>query len=115
MANSYVPPVADNANFNFDTGGYIPLPPLAADFDFALAIYRILAGYSNIFTAIWADADASLESGKMYTLSYGPGVALSVVNLAQKDLFDSYTQTYSGRVDETLTNTDTIDLNVDTA
>jgi hypothetical protein len=114
MASQYTPPVADDADFNFELGDYTPLPPLAADFDFALAIYNILAGYSNIFTAIWADVDAGRGAGRMYTLSYGDGVALSVVNLADKNLHDQYTQTDAGRADETLTDTDTRDLNVDT-
>lgn len=114
MASDYIPPVADDADFNFDSGGYTPLSPLAANFDFALAVYNILAGFSNIFTAIWADQDASRVAGKMYTLSYGSGVALSVVNMADKNLYDHYTQTDSGRAEETLTDTDTRDLNVDT-
>jgi hypothetical protein len=112
MASQYTPPVADDADFNFDKVGYLPLLPLEADFDFVVSIYRILAGYSNIFTAIWADTDASRENGKMYTLSYGDGVALSVVNLADRNLFDHYTQADGGRAEETLTNTDTRDLNV---
>lgn len=113
MADQYVPPVADDADFNFDLG-YNPKPPLAADFDFALAVFYVLAGFSNIFTAIWADSDAGRENGKMYTLSWGPGTALSVLDLSTKYLYDHYTQTYGGRGQETLTDTDTRDLNVDT-
>ena len=114
MADQYEPPVADDADFNFDLVGYTPSPPLAADFDFALAVYYILAGFSNIFTAIWADSNAGLNSGKMYTLSWGSGSALSVLDLSNKTLYDHYTQNYGGRGEETLTNTDTRDLNVDT-
>ena len=114
MAEAYSPPLPDDADFNFDLAGYGPKPPLAADFDFALAVFYVLAGFSNIFTAIWADSNASLANGRMYTLSWGAGTALSVLNLDDKRLYDYYTQTDSGRVDETLIDTDTRDLNVDT-
>jgi hypothetical protein len=113
MAEAYNPPLPDDADFNFDLAGYSPKPPLAADFDFALAVFYVLAGFSNIFTAIWADSNASLTNGKMYTLSWGPGTALSVLDLSNKHLYDHYTQNYGGRGEETLTNTDTRDLNVD--
>ena len=111
MADQYTPPPAIDADFNFEDGGYVPGE---ANFDFALAVYSILAGYSNIFTAIWADSNAGLSTGKMYTLSWGSGAALSVVNMDNKDLYDQYTQTNGGRAEETLTNDDTRDLNVDT-
>ena len=114
MADQYAPPAADDADFNFDLAGYTHSPPLDADFDFALAVYYVLAGFSNIFTAIWADSNASLANGKVYTLSWGPGTALSVLDLSSKSLYDHYTQNYGGRGGETLTNTDTVDLNVDT-
>ena len=114
MAEAYNPPVADDADFNFDVAGYSPEPPLAADFNFILGVYYILAGTSNIFTAIWADSDAGLASGKMYTLSWGQGTALSILNLNEKNLYDHYTQNYGGRGSETLTDNDTRDLNVDT-
>lgn len=115
MADEYIPSTADDANFNFDiSAGYTPEPPLAADFNFALGIYRILAGFSNIFTAIWADTDAGLGNGKMYVLSWGSGTALSILNLEEKELYDHYTQDFGGRAEETLTDTDTVDLNVDT-
>ena len=114
MAEQFVPPVADDADFNFDQGaGYTPKQPLDADFNFALGVYRVLAGFSNVFTAIWADSDAGQESGKMYALSWGPGTALSILNLDDKELYDYYTQNYGGRAEETLTNIDTRDLNVD--
>jgi hypothetical protein len=114
MAEAYNSPLADDADFNFDLAGYTPRPPLDADFDFALAVFYVLAGFSNIFTAIWADSNASLTNGKMYTLSWGQGTALSVLNLDDKRLYDHYTQDYGGRGSETLTSTDTVDLNVDT-
>jgi hypothetical protein len=114
MAEEYSSPIADDADFNFEVAGYSSLPPLEADFDFALVIFNILAGFSNVFTAIWADSNAGLGKGKMYTLSWGPGTALSVVNMDSKDLYDHYTQNYGGRSEEPLTSSDTRDLNVDT-
>lgn len=114
MAETYIRPPADEANFNFDVADYVSPAPLEANFDFAIAVFYVLAGNSNIFTAIWADANASKRSGKMYALSYGPGAALSVVDIEQKNLYDYYTQNSSGRVDETLTDNDTVDLNVST-
>jgi hypothetical protein len=114
MAEQYIPPSADDADFNFDVAAYQPSSPLAADFDFALAVYYALAGFSNIFTAIWADPNTGRNNGKLYTLSWGPGTALSVLDLSNKVLYDYYTNNSSGRVNETLANTDTRDLNVDT-
>ncbi len=108
MPDLYVPPPSDEADFNF-TDSYVPGDP---DFDFALAVYSALAGTSNIFTAIWADPDASRTNGKMYALSWGPGAGLSVLDLASKVLYDFYTETESGRIDETLDANDTRDLNV---
>jgi len=114
MAEAYSPPEANNANINFDIAGYSPPEGNQADMDFALSVYYVLAGFSNIFTGIWADPDASLTNGKVYTMSWGPGTALSVLNLDDKRLYDHYTQNYGGRAEETLTNNDTRDLNVDT-
>jgi hypothetical protein len=112
MANEYSPPTADNGDFNFDTEGYTPKSPLDADFDFALSVYYVLAGTSNIFTSIWADPDASMTNGKIYVTSWGPGVALSVLDIATTSLYDAYTTTDGGRAQETLESTDTRDLNV---
>jgi len=113
MAEVYSPPTADDADFNFELS-YKSLPPLAADFEFALVIYYVLAGFSNMFTAIWADSDAGRDKGKMHTLSWGTGTALSILELDNKYLHDHYTQDYAGRAEETLTDNDTRDLNVDT-
>ena len=114
MAEQFVPPVADDADFNFDQGaGYTPKQPLDADFNFVLGVYNVLAGFSNIFTAIWADSDAGRGNGKMYALSWGPGVALSVLNLDDKILYDYYTQTDSGRVEEVLIDNNTRDFNLE--
>jgi len=114
MAEEYTPPAGNNADFNFEVAGYAPPAPGEADFDFSTFIYRVLIGSSNIFTGIWADSNAGRNSGKMYAISWGPGVGLSVLNLETKSLYDRYTTSYGGRAEETLTNDDTRDLNVDT-
>lgn len=112
MPDYYVPSNYDEADFDFSEVGYSPLPADAADFDFALAVYNVLAGSSNIFTAIWADPNTSRTSGKMYALSWGPGAGLSVLELSTKVPYDFYTETESGRVDETLIDNNTRDLNI---
>jgi hypothetical protein len=112
MADDYTPSAPEAADFNFNIEGYTPEPPLAANFEFSVALYFALAGSSNIFTAIWADPDAGLTSGKFYALSWGQGAALSILNSENKVLYDYYTQTYGGRAEETLIDTDTKDLNV---
>ena len=111
MAESYSPPEATNANMNFDIGGYTPKNPLDADFDFVLGVYYVLAGFSNIFTAIWADPNAGRDNGKLYALSWGPGAALTVLDLSDRSVYDHYTQDFAGRAQETLTDNDTRDLN----
>lgn len=113
MVDQHESPAADDADFNFDLA-YRPLSPIAADFEFALVIYYVLAGFSDIFTAIWADSNAGRGNGKMHILSWGPGTALSVLNLDNKYLYDHYTQDFGGRAEEILTDIDTRDLNVDT-
>jgi hypothetical protein len=79
------------------------------DFDFYTpeVIYSILAGTSNNFTAIWADADAGLSSGKFYAAS---SAAFSIVN--DTALCDYYTTTQAGAVNETLEQDDIIDINI---
>lgn len=114
MADQYFPPDANEADFNFTIAGYRPKDGLAAEFDFTEVIYYILPGNSNVFTAVWADPDASRTSGKMYALSWGPGAALSIVSLDSTSVFDWYSQTFAGRANEVLTNNDTRDLNVNT-
>ena len=111
MAEEYNPPNANDADMNFEIDGYSPPDP--PDFDFALGVYYVLAGFSNIFTGIWADEDAGRTSGRMYALSWGPGTALNILNLDEKKLYDHYTQTFGGRAEETLTDNDGVDLNID--
>lgn len=111
---AYRPPSPDDADFNFEIEGYIPSLPLVADFDFSEGVHFVLAGTSNIFTAIWADPDAGAAGGKFYALSWGPGAALSVVDISNEELYDRYTQTLMGRGNEVLADDDTVDLNVET-
>ena len=97
-------------DFNFSESGYIP----SYDFDFGEqpyepSIYYILAGLSNSFTSIWADADASLSNNKMYVASGG---AFSVVNLSINQTIDRYTKTVAGGAQEALLAEDIVDINV---
>jgi hypothetical protein len=112
MAEQYSPPAATNADMNFDIEGYVSKNPLDADFNFVLGVYYALAGFSNIFTAIWADSDAGPNNGKMYALSWGPGAALTILDLSDKSVYDHYTQNYGGRAQEVLEDNDTRDLNI---
>jgi len=95
-------------NFNFTDSGYVPDN---YDFDFGaeevVTIYNVLAGINNNFTAIWADADAGLYTGKIYIASLA---AFSIVN--DTVLIDYYTTTHKGAVNETLEQNDIKDINI---
>lgn len=71
--------------------------------------YIILKGTSDNFTAIWADADTSLNSGKMYVGSYG---YFNVVKLDDHTIHDWYSELQAGRGNETLDGSDIVDANV---
>lgn len=98
-------------NFNFTESGYTP----SYDFDFGYVppspvdIYRILAGLTDDFVAIWVDVDASLSNNKMYVSSAG---AFSVVDLAIHQTIDRYTTTISGGAEESLLAEDIVDINI---
>jgi hypothetical protein len=98
-------------NFNFSESGYTP----SYDFDFGytppspVVTYSILAGLSNNFIAIWADADAGLSDNKMYVASGG---AFSVVDLSIHQTIDRYTKIIAGGAQETLLAEDIVDINV---
>jgi len=98
-------------NFNFSESGYTP----SYDFNFgyvpppSVITYSVLAGLSNNFVAIWADADASLANNKMYVASGG---AFSVVDLSINQTVDRYTKTVAGGAQETLLAEDIVDINV---
>jgi hypothetical protein len=71
--------------------------------------HGILKGAANNFIAIWADADAGLETGRMYV---GSPAAFTIVNLAASPtVFDWYTESRAGRAGETLDSDDMADLN----
>ena len=95
-------------NFNFDTPGYIP----SYDFNFGAKVYRILAGTSTNFTAIWADPTASIDNAMMYVASAGTGSSFSVINLSDYTLKDSYTLIEEGLREEPLEREDIVDINV---
>ncbi len=95
-------------NFNFIDSSYTPS---SYDFDFGaeevFVIYNVLAGVNNNFTAIWADADAGLYSGRIYIAS---PAAFSIVN--DTLLVDYYTTTHKGVANETLEQDDIKDVNI---
>jgi len=110
----YYPPDSDAASFNFGRPVYSPPSANNANFNFAAPFQRhaILAGASNNITAIWADPDAGLNRGNLYVASAGTGAALSVINMDDQAVFDSYTKYNKGIADETLDAEDVEDLNV---
>lgn len=79
-------------------------------FDFGASSFKLLAGRSNIITAIWADPTASRTSGKLYVTSTGDGAALSIVDLKIKLLYDRYTTSLKGRANVSLAQSDPKDL-----
>ena len=99
------------ANFNFIQLRTETPVGTEVNFDFGSnAEINILAGNSNIITAIWAEPGAGRSTGKMHVTSYGTGAAFSVLDLATKILYDRYTISVKGRADETLVQEDTEDL-----
>jgi len=80
------------------------------DFNFGAGQINVLAGNSNVITAIWAEPDAGRSSGKMHVTSYGEGAAFSILDLKTKILYDRYTVTVKGRANETLKQEDPKDL-----
>jgi len=96
-------------DFNFIAGGYTP----STDFDFGAAenFYYILLGVGDNFTAIWADENATKDTGKVYI---GASGYFNVVDLSSKYVYDWYSTTQSGRGGESLEDTNIIDINVST-
>lgn len=98
-------------DFNFTETGYVPGN---LNFDFSPpppppTSYSILKGLTNNFVAIWADPDASLNSGKMYVGSTG---YFNTVKLDDQTIYDWYSETRAGRANESLERSDIIDSNV---
>jgi hypothetical protein len=80
------------------------------DPDAAGGIFRLLAGTSTEFVAIWAEPEASQTNGRFQAASAGAGAALSVIDITASTLYDYYTTTVSGRADEALESENIIDL-----
>jgi hypothetical protein len=110
----YSPPSSDDASFDFGMPVYSPPAANNANFNFTAPFQRhaILAGFSDNISAIWADEDAGLDNGNLYIASAGAGAALSVINMNDQAVFDSYTKYNKGIADETLDAEDVEDLNV---
>lgn len=100
--------------FNFLDWGYSYTTWSGGVYNFnpAYITYNILAGTSNSYIAIWTDSDANISNAKMYVSSTGLGSALSVIDLSNDTLIDSYNISYGGQNDETLDREDVVDINV---
>ncbi len=108
----YTAPIMSEIPFDFDSGGYAA--PSFGEVPFRFnplpsQLKYILAGTSNNFVAIWADATANLTNGKMYVSAQD---AFSVVDLGDIALEDYYTETHAGRGGESLESNDIVDINV---
>lgn len=114
---AYTTPASNDIEFVFTQGGYDSsgdiILDLAAEQGAPTNIFRILAGTSSMFTAVWADLTANIQNAKLYVASAGTGAAFSVVNLATQALVDSYTINTSGVDDKLLDGTDIVDINVE--
>ena len=66
----------------------------------------------NFLTSVWAEPDASLTSSKIYVASSGIGSRFSVIDLATKTLYDSYSVADVGIIKDTLDDEDIVDINV---
>ena len=71
--------------------------------------YSIVPGLSSNFTAVWADENSSLSSGKLYVASED---AFTIIDLETKTVYDRYTQELKGRGNEVLDTDGIIDINV---
>jgi len=77
-----------------------------------LGIYNIIAGSSTTYTSVWADADSNIFTGKMYVGTKGDGGALSVINMVDRSIYDSYLIDRPGRCNEVLDSENIDDINV---
>jgi len=94
-------------NFNFTEPGYTP-----TSYDFMFGgeeVFSVLAGTNNNFTAIWADANAGLSTGRLYVSSPS---AFSVLEMTDRTLIDAYSTTVKGAANEYLQQEDVIDINI---
>lgn len=95
-------------NFNFTSPGYVP----SYNLEWPATEFRLIAGFSQNFAAVWAEADANIETSRMYIATAGTGAAFSVIDLSNKILLDSYTQIDGGDYEEPLERDDIKDINV---
>ncbi len=95
-------------NFNFTESGYVP-GNLDFSFGTFVSIYFVLKGTSNNITSIWADSNAGLDSGKVYTST---SKTLNIINLQTNSISDYYTQTHFGSDNDVLNSDDVVDINV---
>ena len=94
-------------DFNFNQ-----LKDESLDFNFGadLTYHNILRGTSNNFIAIWADANTSLTTGKMFVSSNGSGASFNVVNIGNNKVVDYYTLEHKGSTDQYLEAEDIADI-----
>ena len=97
-------------NFDFIQNRLSTPTAVEVNFDFGTSSHSVLAGTSNIFTAIWADPTASRTTGKLYVTSYGNGAAFSILDLKLRLLYDRYTTSVKGRANEVLLQDDPKDI-----
>ena len=96
-----------STDFNFDQ-----LKDESLDFNFGESTtgYNILRGISNDFIAIWADANTSLNTGKMFVSSKGYGAAFNAINIGTNRVVDYYTLDHMGSTGQYLEAEDVIDI-----
>jgi len=70
------------------------------------------SNYSNYFTSVWADENASLNCGHVYVGSSGAGAAFSKIDIKHRVLVDSYMIDKSGQSGDFLDEEDVVDINV---
>lgn len=77
-----------------------------------LGTYNIIAGISTVYTSVWADSNTNINGGKIYVGTKGAGGSLSVINMANKTLYDYYLIDKPGRCNEVLDSENIDDINV---
>ena len=97
-------------DFNFIQDRHSVPSSVTINFNFGVDYRAVLAGTSNVMTAIWADSTASRTSGRLYVTSYGDGAAFSILDLKIQLLYDRYTTVVKGRANEVLKQDDPKDL-----
>ena len=112
---NYIPPESPNTSFIFENAF---TPPESTDINFTFysdtsSGYDILMDSNvNFLTSVWAEPDASMDHSKFYVASSGTGARFSVVDLSNKVLYDSYSITEAGLLNDTLDYEDIVDINI---